>query len=198
MPFQQGPFVVEFLHGRGFRAEFLAPVRRLDVIEIAEVAVGIEQQGGQAHIDQIIRQRADAFAVDQGGMNKPARRHRRRRLDLVVKPAPMLAAQRRDLVGGKADEASASHGGLDLQGMRAAMGDAFLDADVAGLGEAGRNGAGGGRFEIVRYNDAGREWPALASVQPDTTIPSTIAAAANEIFMESPRSPLSDEPIGSP
>src|SRR5215469_6952599 len=34
--------------------------------------------------------------------------------------------------------------------------------------------------------------------QPDTTTLSATVAAANEIFMESPRSPLSTEPIGSP
>lgn len=37
VPFEQCPFVGEFLHGRGLRAEFLAPVRRLDVVEIFEV-----------------------------------------------------------------------------------------------------------------------------------------------------------------
>jgi hypothetical protein len=155
VPFQQGPVIGEFLHGGGLRPEFLAPVRRLDVIEPAEVAGGIKQEDGQAHIDQIIGERARAFAIHQRGVNQPAGRHRRGCFDLVVKPAPVFAAECGDLVGGKADEASAFHGGCNLQGMRAAVGHAFLDTDVTGFGEAGRDGACGCRFKIFRYDGAG-------------------------------------------
>src|SRR5476649_588067 len=196
VPFEQSPFVGIFLHCRGLGAEFLPPVRRLDVIEIVEIAGGIKQQGGQAHIDQIIGERADASAIDQGGMNKPPRRHRRRRLYLVVKPAPMLTAERRDLVGGEADEASAFYSGLNLQGMLAAVGHAFFDADVAvlvkpvGIAPTGVDSKSSDRMRPCEGRLA-----RLLAAQPDTTILST--AAANEIFMESPRSQLNDEPIGS-
>jgi len=68
----------------------------------------------------------------------------------------MLAAERRDLAGVKADEASAFHRGFNPQGMGAAVGHALFDGDIAGLGEAGRNGACGRRFKIFRNNDAGQ------------------------------------------
>ena len=46
---------------------------------------------------------------------------------------------------------------------------------------------------------AGAEWLAAcwSVAQPDTAKPSTTAAAANEIFMENPRSLLNDAPVAS-